>query len=166
MPHVPGHGPNFAPELDEAFIEKLQRPVRRRGARDVGLARGEALRRGLSGDAFEGAAVSGARARTGERLADIEADVGFRRAGLQRQERLIGEGRRFGVSEREARQRFSAGEAEKERQSRLRLQNLGFQQRRQLLDESQEDPFLQFVTGVGAQGLGTFIGSGGLGKKT
>ncbi len=159
MPHVPGHGQEFTPELDQSFIERLQRPVRRRGARDIGLARGEALRRGLSGDPFEAAAVSGTRARIGERLSDIEADVGFRRAGLQREERLIGEGRRFATSEREARQAFASREAERDRQARFRLAQLGFDFERQLARERRGDPFLDFLTGAAAQGVGTAVGS-------
>ena len=111
----------FTPEITQNFFNRLAGSIRERGAKRRGLARSEALARGLTGDPFEASSVAAERGRTDVELANLEADLGFRVAGLQREERI-------GTESREDIQSFQAAEAEKDRAFRERLSRLGFAQ--------------------------------------
>ncbi len=109
----------FTPEITEAFFNRLAGNIRKRGERNRGLARSEALSRGLERDPFERSAVSVQREKTKRAVGDLEADIGFRVAGLQREERI-------GTERREDVQSFQSGEADKDRAFREKLARLGF----------------------------------------
>jgi len=145
---MPNGPQEFTPELSEELLAGLRRGVEKRGARQVGLARGEALERGLTGDPFEAAAVGGARAETGRELSDLASQFAYRRAGLQREERMIGEQRGYQTGEREARQEFVSAEAEKDRALRERIAQM----------QGGDDEFLTSLIGMGGQIGGAMLG--------
>lgn len=106
------------PTQEQAFLKRFQSLAAarsKRGEADIGEARAEALRRGLTGDAYEGAAVSEARAGVGRDISDIEAGLGAESARTELENTRLAEARKYGTSEREAGQVFGAGEAEKSR---------------------------------------------------
>jgi len=148
----------YTPELTEEFYKRMAKPIEEETARNIGLARSEALARGLEGDPFEAIAVSGARKAGTESLADLYAKLGWQGAGWGREERLGREGREWNAGESEKARAWQGAESEKQRAFRERLANLQYQWQRKLLRESQPD-FWDYL----GQGLGT-AGSFGLGK--
>ena len=78
----------FTPEITEDFYNRLASGIEKRGAQNVGLARSEALSRGLTGDPYEAAAVGSARQGTSQQLGDLGADLAYKVAGFGREERL------------------------------------------------------------------------------
>lgn len=120
---MPTYGSEFSPELDDKWLTRMMARYEQRGAADIGRARGEAIARGAGGDALEGSLVGSARTGLEDRLADLSANTAFQRAGLQREERLIGEGREF---DREG-WRFQAEERNKDRSFQERMAHLGYQ---------------------------------------
>lgn len=100
----------YTPELDEQFLNRLLGKATAGGRARVGEARANALERGLSGDPYEASAVGRANASTDSILADLMSNFAFQKAGLQREERMIGEGREYGTSEREASQTWQSKE--------------------------------------------------------
>src|SRR3990167_10361316 len=113
----------FTPELDEAFYQRLARRTGEREARNVGLARSEALARGQAGDPLETSLTGEARSQASQELSDIGLGLGLESAGRRREERLIGEGRTF-----------ETGEAEKDRAFRERMSRLGYEFQTSLAD--------------------------------
>ena len=99
----------FTPEINEDFYGRLAGRIARRTDAGVGQARGEALARGRQGDAFETSAVGMARGRGAEELNDLDAELAYKLAGMQREERLTKEG-----------QVFQAGESQKDREAEER----------------------------------------------
>ena len=140
----------FTPEINQAFLSRLTGQASRRGATARGRKRREAIERGLEGDPFEASAVGGVEQGTRDLISDLETDFAFRGAGLQREERLIGEGRGFQTSERLGRQEFSAGESEKDRILRRFLQ-------REKID-AQGNPLTNALIGAGGRIAGGFLG--------
>ncbi|MCK5236574.1 MAG: hypothetical protein KAR06_06270 [Deltaproteobacteria bacterium] len=122
----------FTPEINEDFYQKLARPIKRRTAANVAGARGAALSRGLEGDSYERGAVSAAQESGDAQLSDLFADIQYRGAGLEREERLTGEGRQFQTGEREAGQEFESAEGEKLRAFQERMGKLGYDRTRDL----------------------------------
>ena len=152
-------GQEFTPEITEEFRRKLARPIEERTAQGIGLARGEALERGLTGDPFEASAVGAARQGGAQSLANLEADLAYGQAGLQREERLLGEGRRYQTGEREASQLFGTGEGEKNRAFQERMARLGYD-----FEQGMRDKENKFSWGRAAEtGLG--LGAGALISK-
>ena len=96
----------FTPEVTQDFYNRLAAGIQKQGGYDVGQARSEALARGLTGDPFEASLTGMARSSTANRLADLDANLAYNVAGLNREERLIGEGRQYGTSERLGSQEF------------------------------------------------------------
>lgn len=143
----------FTPELDDALLRRLTGQAERRGAGARGAASREALNRGISGDPWEGSARGIADQGTRDLIADLEADFGYRRAGLQREERLLGEGRQFQRGEREASQMFASQEAEKDRLLRRYLGDRGYEADR----EARGDAFTNSLIGAGGRVAGGYL---------
>lgn len=85
----------FTPEINQDFYDRMASRISKRGETQAGQARSEALSRGLGGDPYEASAVGLARQGTQQELGDFDADLGYRMAGLQREERLTGEDRAY-----------------------------------------------------------------------
>ena len=81
----------YTPEITADYLTQLKRPIEERGVQQVGQARGEALRRGLTGDPFESLRVGSAQASTNRDLTGTEANLAYNTAGLRREERMVGE---------------------------------------------------------------------------
>lgn len=96
----------YTPEINAEYLATLRRPIEERGIQAVGRARGEALRRGLTGDPFEALRVGSAEAGTQRALADTEAGLAYNTAGLRREERLTGEQRAYESAEAEKARQF------------------------------------------------------------
>ena len=96
----------YTPEVTEDFYNRLAQRIQKRGGQDVGLARSEALSRGLQGDPYEGSAVGAARRGAGEQLGDLESSLAYNVAGLQREERLGKEGQAYESAESEKSRAF------------------------------------------------------------
>jgi hypothetical protein len=139
----------FTPELDDAFLKKLLRPIEERGQQLVGSARSEALARGLTGDPFEASAVGGARRDTSNALADTTANFGYTRAGMQREERLTKQGQDFSSAEAGKARDFTA---EQNAASRALQRELGFASM-----DNYNDPFLGQLMGLGGQVAGGWL---------
>ncbi len=120
-----------------------------RGAQNVGLARSEALSRGLEGDPYEASAVGRERAATSGQLADLDADIGYKTAGLQREERLTGEGRQYQSGENERSRAFTAAESEKNRNFQERLARLGYDQQRDMEAVGNRREYQRFIRDKG-----------------
>lgn len=101
----------FSPELNEDLYNTLAKRITARGVTQAGQARSEALGRGLGGDPYEASAVGLARQGTNDELGNLDADLAYRAAGLNRDERI-------GRENREDTQLFQAGESEKDRNFR------------------------------------------------
>ena len=142
----------FTQEINQDFLSRLQRPIVKRGAQRAGRARGRALARGLTGDPFESSAVGAAENETEQLLKDLEAEFAFRGAGLQREERLTGEGREFTTSERLGRQEFTSAERSKDRDLSREFGRFG----------EDDDDFLNQLIGGGSEFLGSAIAPGGI----
>jgi len=82
----------FTPEVTEDFYKRLAGRIEQRGARQVGQASEESLARGREGDPYEAVLKGAARSSTGRELSDLDADLAYRVAGLNREERLGKEG--------------------------------------------------------------------------
>jgi len=168
----------YTPEITEEFRRRLAEPITQRMNVARGRARSEALARGLTGDPFESLAV-GAAERGGERaMGDLEANLSYNLAGLQREERLGRESRQFGREERLGSQEFSrgerlgsqeygAGQATLDRQFRERLAALGYQQAQEEAQSerrrSRQSDILGGAFTLGGSALGGPIG-GAIGK--
>lgn len=145
----------FTPELDEQYLRRLLAPTEKRGEQFRQRRFSEALGRGLQGDPFESSAVGGADQATLEALANLEADFNFQRAGLTREERLIGEGREFQSGEAEKQRGFQASEAAKDRS----LQNFLSGEKMRYLRQTGQDEFLNsLIQGAGSVAGGFLAG--------
>ena len=78
----------FTPEITEDLYKRMAARITRQGDTNVGLAHEEALARGLTGDPYEASLVGAARGSTAGQLADLDADLNFKVAGLGREERM------------------------------------------------------------------------------
>lgn len=139
----------FTPEITEDYYKKMARPIEERGASNVGLARSEALSRGLTGDPFESTGVGAARAGTSKELSDLYSGINFDVAGLARGERLTKEG-----------QTFQAGESEKNRAFEERMARLGYGNQRDMLAQQNRYAQQQLPWQIGGQALGIGAGYG------
>jgi hypothetical protein len=145
----------YTPEINAEYLKSMQRPVVQQGNVDVGRARGEALRRGLEGDPFEALRVSGAVNNTSNRLTDMNANLAYNVAGLQREERMGTENFNRTTS-------FQAGEAEKDRQfkERMAVQERAYQDAiRRAQQRAQRRSFWpNLISNVAATGAGAYLG--------
>ena len=86
----------FSPEINENFYNMLAARIKARGEEAAGRAGSEQRARGFdSGDPNMISGVGMARAQTSGELSDLDANLAYQRAGLGRQERLIGEERQY-----------------------------------------------------------------------
>lgn len=107
----------YTPEITQGYLDELNRPIMQRGAQQVGQARGEALRRGLTGDPFEALKVGEAQNSMNTNLASTNANLRYGIAGLQREERM-------GTENFNKESTFKSGEAQKDRDSQERMANI------------------------------------------
>lgn len=96
----------YTPEINVDYLTQLRQPILDRGTQQVGQARGEALRRGLTGDPFESLRVGAAQNSMNQGLAGAEAGLAYNTAGLRREERLIGEKNVYTSAEAEKQRKF------------------------------------------------------------
>lgn len=96
----------YTPEITTNYLANLQKPIEERGIQNVGRARGEALRRGLTGDPFESLRVGTAINNTSNELTNANNNLAYNVAGLQREERMIGEKNAFESAEAEKQRKF------------------------------------------------------------
>jgi len=148
----------FTPEINQAFLDKLKRPIKRRGVMDVGAARRESRARGLTGDPYESSAVGLAKLGTQEQLSDVESTMAYNLAGLGRQERLTGEGRQYQTGEREAGQQWRTGEAGLDRSLQERMAKYGYDWREKMMREQEEGGLFSDIGGLVGTGLGMWAG--------
>lgn len=104
----------YTPEITDEYLKNLQRPIIQQGAVDIGKARGEALRRGMTGDPFEALRVGAAQNTMNTNLAGTNANLRYNVAGLQREERM-------GTENFNRQSAFTSAEAEKERAFTARM---------------------------------------------
>ena len=148
----------FTPEINEDFYNRLSRRISERGAQDVGRARGEALSRGLTGDPFEASAVGSARSATSNELADLDANLSYNVAGLQRQERLGKEQRGYQVEDRD----LGFAESVKNRDFQERMARLGYDQQRDMEALQNRRAYQGAIANAGV-GIGKSLISAGIG---
>lgn len=144
----------FSPEITDEFMNKLTRPIQDRTAQRVGQARGEALERGLSGDAWEASAVGLAKGEGDRQETDVRADAAFQLAGLSRQERLGKEARGYDVEDRN----FAANERATDRALQERLARLGYDFQQSQSDTDFRRSYQMLPWQIGAQGAGLAFG--------
>ena len=110
---IPGYMREFTPELTEEFYKRLAKPIQEQTAQNVGLARSEALSRGLEGDPFEAIGVGAARTGGARSLGELYAGLGMQGAGMAREERLGETERGWKAGETEKQRGWESQEAEK-----------------------------------------------------
>jgi len=103
----------YTDELNNAFYEKLARPIEQRTATNVGRKRGEALARGLEGDPWESSAVGAAETAGTNALSDLWSNIGMQGAGMAREERLGGVQRDWQAGQADIGRQFQSAENEK-----------------------------------------------------
>lgn len=101
---MPAYPPEYTPEMDKAFYDKLSRPIEERTNLNVGKARSEALARGMEGDPFESLGVASARNAGANALGDLWSGISMQGADRAREERMRN-------TEREDTQAFGAEQA-------------------------------------------------------
>ncbi len=148
----------YTAEINEAFYQKLARPIKAAGATDLGQMRGSAVERGITGDMWEGAAEAGIRNNTANKLSDLNADMGFNIAGLQRDERLTKENRAFTTSERTASQDWNSGEAAKGRTFQEYMAQLGYGNDEKNRSQQEESGLIGALGGIVGNAVGGPIG--------
>ena len=114
----------YTPEINADYLTQLRQPILDRGTQQVGQARGEALRRGLTGDPFESLRVGAAQNSMNQGLAGAEAGLAYNTAGLRREERLIGEKNTYESAEAEKQRKFQAQMAETQGNYQWMLQKM------------------------------------------
>lgn len=143
----------FTNEINEDFYQNLSKRIQGRGNVAVGQARGEALSRGLEGDPFEAQVVGAARSGTANELSDLDANIAYNVAGLGREERLIGEGRKY-----------ESEEAQKNRNAQFELARLGREfgadQANTANRRSMQAALWQIPAGLGGAALGGWASGG------
>lgn len=122
----------YTPEMTQDFFNSLARPIEEQTSRNVGKARGEALRRGLEGDPFESLGVAKARTEGSNQLADLWSGISMQGAGMARDERLTGEGRDWQSQEAQKSRDFMSTEAIANRQFAEHMANVGYDNIRSL----------------------------------
>lgn len=145
----------YTPEITQDYVRRLQQPIKQQGAIDIGKARGEALRRGMSGDPFEALRVGAAENTRDTNLANTASDLQFKIAGLQRDERL----QNTNWARESA---FKTAEAEKERDFQARMQNQQLEYAKALEKarrrEAQRSFFPNLIGNMLGFGLGSQLG--------
>lgn len=145
----------YTPEINADYLKSIQRPVIQQGNVAVGQARGEALRRGLEGDPFEALRVGGAVNNTNNRLTDMNADLAYKTAGLQRDERM-------GLENFNRTTAFQSAEAEKDRQfkERMAVQERAYQDAvRRAQERAQRRSFWpNLISSTVSTGAGMYLG--------
>lgn len=154
----------YTPEINANYLSILQRPIRQQGQMDVGAARGEALRRGLTGDPFESLRVGAAKNTMNTNLTDTSNNLAYQGAGLQRQERM-------GVEQFGRESQYQSTEAQKSRDFQQQMAQIQQEYQKQLLKYQQklshQDTWSNFGGDLLGFGLGAATGGlgGVLGKK-
>ena len=72
----------YTPEINADYLTQLKQPILDRGTQQVGQARGEALRRGLTGDPFESLRVGAAQNSMNQGLVGAESKLAYRLPAL------------------------------------------------------------------------------------
>ena len=109
--------PEFSPEITQDFYNAMTKRISDRGVTRAGQRRSEALSRNLGGDPYEASAVGLADQGTDQELNQFDADLNYRVAGLNRDERV-------GRETREDEQSFQSAEGDKDRAFRQRMAQL------------------------------------------
>lgn len=149
----------FTPEITENFYNRLAKRISDRGSQRQGLARGQALERGLTGDPWEASAVGVAGNQTSQELADLDAKLSYDVAGLGREERLGQERRGYQVEDRD----FAAAEDEKRRAFEERLMNRQGDMENTRNRRNLQSSLWQLPGQIGGMVLGGWAGSGARG---
>lgn len=137
----------YTPEITAQFRESLRRPEMEREAQNIGKVRGEALRRGMEGDPFESLGVAAERKATGERLSDIDANMAYNVAGMQREERMGAE--QFGRQKELTQMQNAQREREMSLQNNYNKEMMKFQNRLQRKSMWEQLPGQILGTGLG-----------------
>jgi hypothetical protein len=114
----------YTPELLGDFYSRLARPVREETLSNIGLLRGNLLKRGLAGTPMEALGTAYIQSAGINKLADLMANLQWQKAGWQRQERLADIGRRWQEEQSDIERKWRSQEAEKERAFRQRMAEL------------------------------------------
>ncbi len=143
----------FTPELTADFYDKMSKRITARGETNAGRARSEALSRGLGGDPYEASAVGLARQGTQDELGSFDADLNYKIAGLNRDERLTKEGRAY-----------DSEEAQKDRAFREKMAQMGYDwqgdQANTANRRSQQAAMWQIPLGAASKAAGAWAGGG------
>ena len=139
----------FTPEVTEDFYTRLAGRIQKRGEADEGRAMSEALARGRADDLYLQSAVGGVRGRTREQLADLDADLAYKVAGMNREERL-------GQQE----QKFTAEQAQLDREAQERAARYGYQVQREMERLRNRRGYQSALWGLGGAALGYAAGGG------
>lgn len=128
----------FTPELNQQMYDQFAGRVNKRADQRVGQGRSEALSRGIESDVFERSLTAGHRAAASEEIAGYDADLGYKVAGLNRDERLQNQYRTEDYGRQKERDKFLAGQHEKLSRlgwaNQLQMQQNGFNQQDQQND--------------------------------
>jgi len=152
MPYSPQE---YTPELTEEFYKRLARPIEEETLKNVGLARSEALARGMEGDPFEAIGVANAREAGTNALANLYANLGWQGAGWAREERLNREARDWQAAEQEKNRIWEANEREKARAFQEHLARLQYEWQKKLKKRS----FWDYLGGMAGQAGGIYAGA-------
>lgn len=105
----------FTPELNNAVIEQLKKKILEKQAQDIASAQGMALTRGLAGSGYEGNRTGQAVRAGTDSLATALTNLAVENATRLREERLIGEQRKYEAEQASIQREYEALEGAKAR---------------------------------------------------
>lgn len=145
----------FTPELDENLLSRMRQKIQKQGVQDRGRGTREALERNLQGEAWEGSRRGSVDAGTLDAMANLEADFAYRRAGLQREERLAGVERGWRSEESQKGRQFEAEQSATDRALQERLARMGYDYNAEQRKKARREALM----GAAGGAIGTYVGS-------
>lgn len=144
----------YTPEINQDYLANLLKGVDTEAAAQRGRARSEALARGLEGDVFEASAVGAVDSAALNEKSALKSDLAFKMAGLNRDERLMGQQRDWQVEDRN----FAATQREADRRLQEKLAVMGFDAARDSAESGLFGDIAGGIIGAGGAALGGYLG--------
>ncbi|SRR5258708_32739759 len=146
----------FAPVLDQRFLDSLYGQINQEQEQNVGAAEGQAISRGITGSPFEAAGIGAANQQADVARNSALSGFLYNLAGMKEKENIGLEEQGFQTSEREATQSFQGQQNAADRA-------LGYSRLQNLKDiQNMKDVYGLYTSIAGGlgQGIGSYIGAG------